>query len=65
MLEYQKMILEKVAFNKSLFEKELRKSTAMLSNNEAQELRNWVITHFLTTHSDIIRRAFAYSSIVA
>jgi DNA replication protein DnaD len=65
MLEYQKMILEKVAFNKSLFEKELRKSTAMLSSNEAQDLRAWIISNYSTTHADIIRRAFAYSSIVA
>jgi hypothetical protein len=65
MLEYQKMILEKVAFNKVLFEKELRKSIAILSNNEVQELRSWTMTKYLKTHSDILRRTFAHSSIVA
>ena len=41
-LEYTKMILEKVSFDVRLLEKEYRKAIAMLSPLEVRELNTWV-----------------------
>lgn len=41
MLEYSKLILEKVSFDAGLFANELRKSKRALMHNEVDELRNW------------------------
>lgn len=65
MLEYQKMILQKVSFSKTLFEKELRKSIAQLSANEVVELRMWVLSQFGQLYSDVLRRCFATSRVIA
>lgn len=65
MLEYQKMIIQKVSFSKSLFEKELRKTIALLSSNEVFELRNWAISQFGQMYSDILQRCFATSRVMA
>jgi hypothetical protein len=42
MLEYVKIILGKVSFNRSLFRKEYRKSLSWLSKHEADHLRAWL-----------------------
>ncbi len=65
MLEYQKIIIQKVSFSKSLFEKELRKTIALLSSNEVFKLRNWAISQFGQTYSDILQRCFATSRVMA
>ncbi len=41
MLEYVKMILKKVSFDRKLLRKEYRKSLRWLSKNEAEELKSW------------------------
>ena len=41
MLEYAKMVLSKVAFDKGLFVKEFRKFMKLLSSEEARELTYW------------------------
>ncbi|MFN6943510.1 MAG: hypothetical protein ACK4ND_01080 [Cytophagaceae bacterium] len=46
MLEYCKNILEKVSFDKALFEKELKKSKNWLSREEICELRKWAGKRF-------------------
>lgn len=46
MLEYCKMILEKVSFDKSLFRAEYIKAIAKLLREEVQELKNWCIATF-------------------
>lgn len=46
MLEYSKMILQKVSFDKSLFEKELRKAWKQLVGYDRQELKQWVLKTF-------------------
>jgi len=48
MLEYSKMILEKVNFDKNLFEKELKKALKTLSNEEQMHLRQWCLKRFPT-----------------
>ena len=65
MLEYQKMIIQKVSFSKTLFEKELRKTIALLTSNEVFELRKWAISQFGQLYSDILQRCFASSRVVA
>ena len=42
MLEYVKLILIKVSFDRRLFRKEYKKSLAWLSPNEAMELKAWL-----------------------
>lgn len=42
MLEYVKMILEKVSFDKTLFIKEYRKSLGWLKQHEIADLKNWI-----------------------
>lgn len=54
MLEYCKLILEKVSFDKRLFEKELRKSFQYLLPNEAKELISWVKANFNNRFPEII-----------
>jgi len=44
--EYSKMILEKVCFDKHLFEKELAKSLKYLKPNQKKELMNWCYERF-------------------
>ncbi len=46
MLDYCKVILEKVSFDHKLFEKELRKALSMLIPNDRDELQAWVIRTF-------------------
>ena len=42
MLEYSKIILERVSFNRKLFLKEYRKLSKQLPDDETTELRTWV-----------------------
>lgn len=46
MLEYCKVILEKVSFDPNLFRKELYKAFAELVPDEFIELKNWCIQKF-------------------
>ena len=49
MLEYVKLILQKVSFDPRLFEKELRKSIAnYLAPDEVQSLKKWCYENFCT-----------------
>ncbi|SOE22484.1 hypothetical protein SAMN06298216_2915 [Spirosomataceae bacterium TFI 002] len=46
MLEYVKMILEKVSFDKVLFEKELKKGMKLLVPSEIKALKSWCYEKF-------------------
>jgi hypothetical protein len=46
MLEYTKTILEKVSFDRKLFEKELRKALRYLMEPELRELERWCMERF-------------------
>jgi hypothetical protein len=46
MLEYTKTILEKVSFDRKLFEKELRKAIRYLVEQELKELERWCMERF-------------------
>lgn len=46
MLEYSKMILEKVSFDPGLFKKELYKALNKLLTPEISELKKWCVEKF-------------------
>ena len=46
MLEFSKKILSKVSFDKSLFKKELQKSSGWMSKKELMHLKIWALTAF-------------------
>lgn len=45
-LEYAKFVLERVSFDRALFEKEFSKALIHLGSNDARELRQWVDSRF-------------------
>lgn len=47
MLEYSKLILAKVSFHPELLKKEYRKAVSHLTEEEARELNEWLVSHFL------------------
>lgn len=61
MLEYVKMILLKVSFDKMLFEKELIKGLKMLKSEELLHLRRWCYERFTDIHLLILNRVFPAS----
>ena len=58
MLDYVKMILLKVSFNKVLFEKELRKALKMLVPTEVPDFRNWCYQQFARIYRKVLKRVF-------
>ncbi len=54
MLNYTKMILEKVSFNSSLFKKELLKSLQWLTKEEFEELKFWCMITFTDKYNEIL-----------
>jgi len=59
MLEYIKTILEKVSFDRKLFEKELRKSIKLLVGEEVAQLRAWCYEKFSGIYRTILNQVFA------
>lgn len=58
MLDYVKMILLKVSFNKALFEKELRKALKMLMPTEVPDFRSWCYQQFARVYRKVLKRVF-------
>ncbi len=58
MLDYAKIILQKVSFNKALFEKELRKALKTLLPNELAAFRAWCYQQFSRLYRRVLNRAF-------
>lgn len=58
MLDYVKVILEKVSFESSLFEKELKKALKLLSFREIRELRKWCYEKFGSIYRGILNKTF-------
>ena len=58
MLEYVKTILQKVSFNKYLFERELIKGIRYLVPGEIEEFRDWCYDSFGLSHRPILNRYF-------
>ncbi|MEN7547541.1 hypothetical protein AAG747_06465 [Rapidithrix thailandica] len=58
MLDYSKLILDKVSFNRILFEKELRKAVRQLSDQEIHKLKNWCIAKYGPKYKSLILDVF-------
>jgi hypothetical protein len=59
MLEYVKTILNKVSFDRSLFEKELKKAIKLLIPAELIEFKEWCYDQFGHLYSPILNKHFA------
>ncbi|OON67933.1 hypothetical protein [Hymenobacter sp. CRA2] len=58
MLEYVKTILLKVSFDRTLFEKELRKALRTLVPAEAGLLKAWCYQQFAKLYRRVLNRVF-------
>ena len=58
MLEYAKVILPKVSFNKKLFRKELVKCLNWIEPEEVHELREWCYANFNDKYHEILEEVF-------
>lgn len=58
MLEFKKRVLQKVSFDLELFEKELRKATKWLMDDELEQLRSWCCLTFGEQHIAIVNKCF-------
>lgn len=58
MTEYIKTILQKVSFNKYLFERELKKGLSLILPDEIEEFKSWCYETFGKIHQVILNRYF-------
>jgi hypothetical protein len=58
MLEYIKTILQKVSFDKWLFEKELRKALKVLRAEEIKHLKAWCYEQFSDRYHGVLNKCF-------
>jgi hypothetical protein len=63
MIEYAKVILPRVTFNKFLFRKELLKCISWMKPSERRELRRWCLITFSNQYPDVLDEVFANSAI--
>lgn len=57
MLELSKKVLEKVSFDRSLFQKELVKAVGWLKQEEISNLKIWCLASF-AMYNDVITEVF-------
>ncbi len=57
-LEYVKTVLQKVSFDKFLFEKELRKGLKILMIDDISEFRTWCYEKFSDRYQGILNQHF-------
>lgn len=58
MLDFCKQILHKVSFDRSLFEKELRKAVKWLKKDDLKSLQKWCLMTFGVMYADVIQSVF-------
>jgi len=58
MLEYVKIVLVKVSFDKKLFEKELKKALNFILPVEIQEFREWCYQTFSQVYEPVLNKYF-------
>ncbi|MFI5204735.1 MAG: hypothetical protein ACHQF2_09590 [Flavobacteriales bacterium] len=58
MLELSKEILQKVSFDRKLFEKELRKALKWVRSEERSKLKMWCVATFGALYGDVISTVF-------
>ncbi|WP_461099802.1 hypothetical protein [Spirosoma luteolum] len=59
MLEYIKTILQKVSFDKAIFEKELAKAIKLLIPDEVKQLKRWCYAQFGKVYRAVLNRCFS------
>lgn len=57
-LNYVKVILSKVSFDRHLFEKELKKAIGKLKNHEIEELKHWCYSHYKNPYFMVLNQCF-------
>ncbi len=60
MLEYAKMILKKVSFDRRLFEKELIKALKLIIPNDLKEFKNWCYEQFGHVYNVILNKHLSH-----
>lgn len=65
MLEYSKLILTKVSFDRFLFEKELRKAISYVTYDELPELKRWCYAQFQPEFGKELDRKFSIGRVEA
>lgn len=63
MLEFIKTVLQKVSFDKKLFEKELRKALKTLLPEEVNQLKVWCYEQFSDKYVLLLHQYFRQSSL--
>jgi hypothetical protein len=58
MLEYIKIILQKVSFDRRLFEKELKKAIRMLMPAEVKRLKLWCYEKYSGSYLPVLNKCF-------
>jgi hypothetical protein len=58
MLEYVKIVLMKVSFDKKLFEKELKKALNFILPAEIQEFKDWCYQNFSKLYESVLNKYF-------
>ncbi|HCA83201.1 MAG: hypothetical protein ACK40M_00225 [Flavobacteriales bacterium] len=58
MLEFSKQVLQKVSFDRRLFEKELRKAIKWIKKEDVLVLKTWCVATFGHQYLDVILSAF-------
>lgn len=56
--EYYQLILKKVSFSPTLFEKELRKALKELTESQVERFRQWCWRRFWDKHPTILQQVF-------
>jgi hypothetical protein len=56
--EYYQLILKKVSFSPTLFEKELRKAIKNLTESQIKRFKAWCWRRFWDTHPTILQQVF-------
>lgn len=64
MLDYTKLILLKVSFSVSLFEKELRKALRHLPPADFAEFKAWCYAKFAHLYRRVLKRVFTRASVL-
>ncbi len=64
MLEYIKMILEKVSFDSKLFEKELMKGMKQLVPTEVNLLKEWCYEKYGSLYKTLLNKIFRRSQFI-
>ncbi|SFB82175.1 hypothetical protein SAMN05421780_101631 [Flexibacter flexilis DSM 6793] len=58
MLNYVKLILQKVSFDRHLFEKELRKAIARLLPQDIEDLKHWCYEQYSGHYQLVLDKCF-------